>query len=102
MVDSITGLLLYRNLPRRRDGGYRRYHRYTGIRQMRGYDRGGEESDRRSTGASKCGYGHRTGKSDPCSQGEEKADRRDGAGQISELEWNGNVCFRRIELYSDA
>ena len=35
-------------------------------------------------------------------QGEEKADRRDGAGQISELEWNGNVCFRRIELYSDA
>ena len=50
----------------------------------------------------KCGYGHRTGKSDPCSQGEEKADRRDGAGQISELEWNGNVCFRRIELYSDA
>ena len=88
MVDSITGLLLYRNLPRRRDGGYRRYHRYTGIRQMRGYDRGGD--------------GHRTGKSDPCSQGEEKADRRDGAGQISELEWNGNVCFRRIELYSDA
>ena len=61
-----------------------------------------EESVRRSTGASKCGYGHRTGKSDPCSQGEEKADRRDGAGQISELEWNGNVCFRRIELYSDA
>jgi hypothetical protein len=51
------------------------------------------------TGASKCGYGHRTGKSDPCSQGEEKADRRDGTGQISELEWNGNVCFRRIELY---
>lgn len=49
------------------------------------------------TGASKCGYGHRTGKSDPCSQGEEKADRRDGAGQISELEWNGNVCFRRID-----
>ena len=102
MVDSITGLLLYRNLPRRRDGGYRRYHRYTGTRQMRGYDRGGEESVRRSTGASKCGYGHRTGKSVPCSQGEEKADRRDGVGQISELEWNGNVCFRRIELYSDA
>ena len=69
---------------------------------MRGYDSGEEESVRRSTGASKCGYGHRTGKSDPCSQGEEKADRRDGAGQISELEWNGNVCFRRIELYSDA
>ena len=44
MVDSITGLLLYRNLPRRRDGGHRRYHRYTGTRQMRGYDRGGEES----------------------------------------------------------
>ena len=65
MVDSITGLLLYRNLPRRRDGGYRRYHRYTGTRQMRGYDRGGEESVRRSTGASKCGYGHRTGKSAP-------------------------------------
>ena len=42
------------------------------------------------------------GKSDPCSQGEEKADRRDGVGQISELEWNGNVCLRRIELYSDA
>ena len=74
MVDSITGLLLYRNLPRRRDGGHRRYHRYTGTRQMRGYDRGGEE----------------------------KADSRDGVGQISELEWNGNVCFRRIELYSDA
>ena len=52
MVDSITGLLLYRNLPRRRDGGYRRYHRYTGTRQMRGYDRGGEESVRRSTGDS--------------------------------------------------
>lgn len=33
MVDSITGLLLYRNLPRRRDGGYRRYHRYTGTRK---------------------------------------------------------------------